>query len=113
MISAMKAMKLIGGIPPLEAKHNALMKTPEKLIILLLLSFFGCKDVSHLPHSGASDWFSAETTACFVYGGLPRPCLSVVFEARLNKKRRSALIGTPQSLQSLSDSFLDVLYLQL
>lgn len=36
MISAMKAMKLIGGIPNLEAKHNALMKTFERFMIVLL-----------------------------------------------------------------------------
>ena len=38
MKSALKAMKLTGGIPTLITKHNAWVKTPEKLMILLLLS---------------------------------------------------------------------------
>ena len=35
------------------------MKTSEKLMVLLLLPFFGCKDVSHLPYSAAGGCFSA------------------------------------------------------
>lgn len=59
MICALKAMKLTRKIPTLETKQNARMKTSEKLMVLLLLPFFGCKDVSHLPSSQAGEWFSA------------------------------------------------------
>lgn len=58
MICALKAMKLTRKIPTLETKQNARMKTSEKLMVLLLLPFFGCKDVSHLPSSQAGEWFS-------------------------------------------------------
>ena len=58
MINALKAIRLTGKIPTLETKCNARMKTNEKLAVLLLLPFFGCKDPSHLPHSAAADWFS-------------------------------------------------------
>ena len=58
MINALKAIRLTGKIPTLETKCNARMKTNEKLAVLLLLPFFGCKDPSHLPHSAATEWFS-------------------------------------------------------
>ena len=41
MVNVLKAMNLMGGILTLETKHNARMKTLEKLRILLLLLFFG------------------------------------------------------------------------
>lgn len=59
MRMALKAIKLSGKIPTLETKHNARMKTSEKLMILILLPFFGCKKVSHLHHSAAGEWFSS------------------------------------------------------
>ncbi|MBR0074054.1 MAG: hypothetical protein IJP95_09490, partial [Bacteroidales bacterium] len=59
MINALKAIKLIGRIPTLETRCNARMKTTEKLMVLLLLPFFGCKDPSYLMRSAAADWFSA------------------------------------------------------
>ena len=59
MINALKAIRLTGKIPTLETKCYARMKMSEKPAILLLLSFFGCKSSSHLPHSAAADWFSA------------------------------------------------------
>lgn len=59
MTNAMKAIRLTGKIPTLETKCNARMKMSEKLVVLLLLPFFGCKGPSRLPHSAAADWFSA------------------------------------------------------
>lgn len=59
MINALKAIRLTGKIPTLETKCNARIKTNEKLAVLLLLPFFGCKGPSHLPHSAAAEWFSA------------------------------------------------------
>lgn len=59
MINALKAIKLIGRIPTLETRCNARMKTTEKLMVLLLLPFFGCKVPSYLMRSAAADWFSA------------------------------------------------------
>lgn len=53
---AIKAMKFTGRIPTLKTKHNASVKTSEKLVSLLLLPFFGCKDVSHLGTSPAGKW---------------------------------------------------------
>ena len=38
MITALKAIKLTDRMPTLETRHNATMKTSEKLIVLLLLS---------------------------------------------------------------------------
>ncbi len=49
MITALKAIKLTGRMPTLETRHNATVKTSEKLMVLLMLPFFGCKNVSHLP----------------------------------------------------------------
>ncbi len=55
MVSAPKTMKLTSMILTMETRHNAWMKTPSKLMILLLLPFFGCKGVSHLPQSAVGD----------------------------------------------------------
>lgn len=58
MITALKAIKLTDRMTTLETRHNATLKTSEKLMVLLLLPFFGFKDVSHLPQSAVSGWFS-------------------------------------------------------
>lgn len=59
IIRAIRAMKLTAKLPTLKTKHNASVKTTEKLLTLLLLPFFGCKDASHLRTSAAKDWFIA------------------------------------------------------
>ena len=59
IIRAVKAMRLTSKLPTLETKHNAIVETTEKLLTLLLLPFFGCKDASHLRTSPAGRWFAA------------------------------------------------------
>ena len=58
VINAMKAMKLTDHSLGLETKHNASTKTSEKLQILLVLAFLGCKHVSDSAKESVSRWIS-------------------------------------------------------
>ena len=54
ILTAVRAMKLTDGSLGLDTRYNARTKTSEKVLVLLLLPFFGCRHVSH----AAADWVS-------------------------------------------------------
>ena len=56
IINAIKAMKLTDARLGLKTKHNARTKTADKLLILLVLAFFGCKHVSDAAKDTVSRW---------------------------------------------------------
>lgn len=54
VLTAVRAMRLTDDALGLATRYNACTKTSEKVLVLLLLPFFGCSHVSHV----AADWVS-------------------------------------------------------